>query len=66
MSCSNEKKTLIILNTDEGGSLLDDTNGLSTPSLLGSLIGKSTAPVPQRSGLELCIILSPFVSSSRN
>ena len=39
------KKTytlLNILNTDKGGRLLDNTNGPSTPSLLASLIGKST------------------------
>ena len=43
---------LNILNTDKGGRLLDNTNGPSTPSLLASLIGKSTAPVSQRSGVE--------------
>ena len=48
-----KKSTLLnILNTDKGGRLVDNTNGPSTPRLLASLMGKSTAPVSQRAGVE--------------
>ena len=50
-----KKKIFYIIKHPEhwkGARLLDNTNRPSTPSLLASLIGKSTAPVSQKSGVE--------------